>query len=240
MRRLRHLSVAVVAGSTWLCSASTARGDDTDEVEVSAFGGMHVRSDVASQPGTNSPVIYGGIGAGALAGVELTYRHDLARWSFASGLRVQYETYSLGGWLDSYQPNQSVGAPAPAKFTTATITTFEDTIVAAGVPLRVQTAHAEPVVGYVLLEPMIVVHTWRTVADYTYYSRDNQTSVERGVTNRDDPRYFAVYGALGLAARAGPGRLFLEVGVRVSADVQGAISPATGWSLVAGYRLGLR
>ena len=243
MRRLRSLSVAVaVVGSTWVCRASTTRASDTDEVEVSAFGGMHVRSDVASQPGTNNPAIYGGIGAGALGGVELAYRHDLARWSLASGLRVQYESYSLNGWLDSYEPNGAFYGPASPKFTTATITTFRDTMVVIGVPLRVQMAHAAPVVGYVVFEPMIVLHAWRTVGDYTYYARDNQTSVERGVAYGDDHSYFAVYGALGVAARAGPGRLFLEVGARVGAEVHDGnrYSAPTGWSLLAGYRLGLR
>ena len=239
---MRSRCIAVVLGFVSLCTAPSARADDTDEVEVSAFGGMHVRSDLVSQPATNYPSFVGGIGAGPLGGVELAYRHDFSRWSLASGLRVQYETYALNGWLDAYEANGALGQPRVPGFTSARITTFSDSMVAIGIPFRVQMAHAQPTVGYVVLEPMIVVHSRQTVADYSHDTPDGTTSIQSGVTTRDDHQYFAAYGAVGVAVRAGPGRFFVELGARVASDAHGRTgfaSPA-GWSLIAGYRLGLR
>ena len=74
--------------------------------------------------------------------------------------------------------------------------------------------------------------------------RDGGTgrSIGLGVTTRDDHQYFAAYGAVGVAVRVGPGRFFVELGARVASDAHGRTgfaSPA-GWSLIAGYRLGLR
>ncbi len=92
MERRCVLPLLLVA---WSMSPSTARADDTDEVEVTVLGGMHVRHEVVS-PDSAGPST---INAGALGAVEIAYRHDFARWSMAGGLRVQYETYVLNGWL---------------------------------------------------------------------------------------------------------------------------------------------
>jgi hypothetical protein len=234
-RRFRIASTALVA-CTALSPDAHAEDRGTDEVEMSAFAGMHVRRDSVALPATFPP--YAPLGAGAVGGVELGYRHDFAAWSLAGGLRVQYEAYELDAWLTPNDgPNQTF-APAPWSYTTATITSHSESIVAIGAPLRVEREVATSVALYVLVDPMIVAYTRRVVADYVGFRAPS----EYGVVLRDDHQVFAVYGAAGVAVRVGPGRIFFELGGRGGADAHGTtgVFNPSGWSLVAGYRLGLR
>ena len=237
MTRSRSLVLLLVVAST--TSPSIARAEATDEVEVSVLAGMHVRREDV----TPDIFTYGQVNAGALGVVELAYRHDFARWSLAGGLRVQYETYVLNGWLGPNDgPNQTFGPPR-VRGTTVEIKSFDESAVAIGVPFRMQTAHADAFVWYVLLEPMVVAHSRLLVADYTHFAPDMPSTVDRGVSTRDDLPSFAVYGAVGAGGRVGPGRIVFEIGGRLDTEptftAMGQTS-ALGWSLVAGYRLGVR
>jgi hypothetical protein len=225
-RRLHCFSAVAI-----LLASSAARADtSTDEIEVTAFGGAIWRQAVISPPAPLDSRWAAAIGVGALGGVEVAYRHDFATWSFASGLRLQHESYERDGWL-SNGPNAAHGGSNGDYI--QNVESFRETMTAIGIPLRAQVNISTAVVGYFVAEPMIVAHVRSVLVETS-----RATHLELG----GDRQLFAVYAAGGLGVRAGPGSLVVEIGGREGVQTHFGDQPSSpsGWSLMGGYRVGVR
>jgi hypothetical protein len=239
VRRIRAIGAAAAFASS-AAVVSSAHAAETDAIEMTAFGGLHVREeyvrtpffDCKGQPYTHS------IGAGAVGGAELAYRHDFASWSFATGLRAQYESYALDGLFAPPGPNQTYAPCTGMKYVGGDMTSFRETMASVGVPLRAQLRLAPGGIAYLVAEPMVIAHA-RVLYGHTTY--DGQP-LRTGVIASDDRQYVSVYGALGVGVPVGPGFVVFEIGGRgsVQTHIRDDKSTASGWSLILGYRVGLR